>query len=128
MKVRPGPWTQRKEPSSSGEVAAQTSVVGPAAEAARFEARSSNRSRPSVDLHIQELVLDGFEAAHRYMVGDAVERELTRLFTEESALVAITQDVEIERLNGGAFNLKPGSSAEATGIQLARMVYGGLPK
>ena len=82
--------------------------------------------RRSVELHIEELVLDGFEPAHRYTIGEAVARELTRLFTEQGVPIAATQDVEIEHLNGGAINAKPGSNAEATGVQLARVIYGGL--
>jgi hypothetical protein len=83
---------------------------------------------PSVELHIEELVLNGFAPGDRYRIGDAVERELTRLFTEHGAPPAITHDLEIAHLNGGAINLKPGAKAETTGIQLARAIYGGLGK
>lgn len=120
--------TERTEPLSGAEVAAQTPVLGSTAEAARFGPRPANGSRPSVELHIEELVLNGFAPAHRYTIGDAIERELTRLFTEQGAPIAATQDVEIAHLNGGAINMQPGANVEATGIQLARAIYGGLGK
>jgi hypothetical protein len=83
--------------------------------------------RPTnVELHIEELVLHGFASGDSYQIGEAVERELAHLFTEEGTPPLLAQGNEIERLDGGAFEVKPGSKAEAIGAQLARAVYGGL--
>ncbi|MGI8917683.1 MAG: hypothetical protein ACR2H6_03700 [Pyrinomonadaceae bacterium] len=114
------------EPIGSIEVEARPSLVGSNVEALLRGLGSSNHSRPSVNFHIDELVLHGFESARRYAIGDAMQRELTRLFTEEGAPVAITDDVEIAHLNGGAIDVSPSANGEATGIQLARKIYGGL--
>lgn len=78
--------------------------------------------QPSVELHIGELVLDGFESAQRHAIGDAFEKELGRLFTEQGVPASMVEDLKIERLNGGEINLTPG--AEDAGIQLARTIYG----
>lgn len=140
MKEQEGPMSERTDPASGSEVVAHSSLsrpgrsvemdIRPDAEIGRRRgpAPSAVGSPRSVDLHIEELVLNGFPPAHRYAIGDAVERELTRLFTEHGAPVAITDDLEIAHLNGGVINVKPGSNAETTGIQLARAIYGGLGK
>ena len=80
----------------------------------------------SLELHVEELVLHGFAASDRYRIGEAVERELGRLFTERGTPPSLRQGSEIERLDGGAFEVKPGSGAEAIGIQVAQAAYGGL--
>jgi hypothetical protein len=80
----------------------------------------------NIELHIEELVLHGFALGDRYRIGDAMERELARLFAERGAPPSLVQGSEIERLDGGTFEVKPGSGAEAIGVRVARAVYGGL--
>ena len=126
MNDQPALVTERTEPTSIVEVAAQSSLIGPASESSRFSSEFSNNAPRSVELHIEELVLDGFELAHRYTIGEAVERELTRLFTEQGAPIAATQDVEIARLNSGAIEISAGSNAETIGMQLAKAIYEGF--
>jgi hypothetical protein len=114
---QPGPVTERAEPTSSGEGSAQSS---------RLSTQPSHHPQRSVELHIKKLVLDGFEPASRYLIGEAVERELTRLFTDQGVPVALGQGGEMSRLGGGAFELEPGSKAETIGIQLAQTIYRGF--
>jgi len=80
----------------------------------------------SVALHVEELVLMGFSPAERYQIGEAIERELTKLFIERGAPHAITRGGEIARLDGGAFEVRANSSAEMIGAQVANAIYGGL--
>ena len=79
-----------------------------------------------IHLHIEELVLHGFPSGDRHRIGEAVQRELTRLFTEERTLPALTKSAEIDRLNGGSFQTTGTARPEATGAQVARAVFGGL--
>lgn len=108
-------------------------MVGSPIESSRFrsqptrDARSRN-VRQSVELHIDELVLHGFEPAQRYAIGDAVERELARLFNERGLPPGTGEAIEIAEVDGGTIYLSPGSNDEATGRQLARVIYGGLVK
>ena len=67
----------------------------------------------SIELHIEELVLHGFAPGDRYRIGEAVEQELA-------------QGGEIVSVDDGAFEVAPGSRAEAVGAQVAKAVYGGL--
>jgi hypothetical protein len=79
-----------------------------------------------LELYVDELVLDGFAPADRYLIGEAVERELGRLFTEQGSSPTLNHNSEIDRLDGGAFELKPNLGAEAIGVKVAHTVYGKL--
>ncbi len=80
----------------------------------------------NIELHIEELVLHGFAPADRYAIGEAVQRELTRLFTEQGVRPTLANARQIERLDTGAFHVKRGSRADAIGTQVAQSLYGGL--
>lgn len=79
-----------------------------------------------VELHIEELVLHGFASGDRTRIGQAVERELTRLFAEQGTPLSLSQGSDIERLDGGAFEVAPNSKAESIGVHVARAAYRGL--
>ena len=80
----------------------------------------------NVDLHIEELVLHGFEPADHDRIGEVLQRELSRLFVEEGIPPSLTRGAGIDRVEGGPFEAQPGSGAEAIGALVARAVYGGL--
>jgi hypothetical protein len=80
----------------------------------------------NLELRIEELVLRAFAPGDRYRIGDALERELARLFAEQGTPPSLAQGSEIERLDGGAFEVKSGSRAEAIGVHAAQAVYGEL--
>lgn len=82
----------------------------------------------NIELHIEELVLHGFAKGDRYRIAEAVERELTRLFAEKGVPNSLSKGGEIERFDGGAFEMRQGSKAETIGAQVARAVYGGKTK
>ncbi len=80
----------------------------------------------TIEVHIEELVLHGFDPKDRYAIGEAVQRELIRLLAEQDIHPSLGQGYEVARLNAGAFNVKPGVKAEAIGSQVAQSVYRGL--
>lgn len=80
----------------------------------------------NIELHIEELVLHGFESGDRYRIGAAVEAELARLFAEQGVPPSLAQGGEMAHLDGGTFDVAPGSTAEAIGAQVAQALYGGL--
>jgi hypothetical protein len=83
--------------------------------------------RPAnVELHIEELVLHGFAPGDRYLIGEAVERELQRLFAEQGAPPSLTHGAEIGRLDGGSFGVGAGSRGDVIGAHVAQAVYEGL--
>lgn len=82
--------------------------------------------KPNVHLHIDRLVLDGFEHLDRTDLGIAVEAELTRLFGEQGASQTLMHDARVPRLDGGQFNVAQDAGSEAVGTQVAQSIYGGL--
>ncbi len=82
--------------------------------------------RPRIELHIEELVLEGFPPGDRHRIGVAVEAELTRLLEERGVPETLNSSGLIEGINGGSFEVAPGSRAERIGSQVARAVYGGM--
>jgi len=94
----------------------------------RVGAPLSSAMRPSIELHIDELVLHGFETTQRYAIRDTVERELMRLLTEQGAPTNLTHDVDLAHFKGGEIRVSPGSNGETIGVQLARTIYGGLKR
>jgi hypothetical protein len=82
----------------------------------------------NIELHIEELVLHSFPAKDRHLVGEAVQRELTRLLSERGIPSSLSKGGEIARLNGGSFNVKQGSKADVVGRQVAQAVYGGMKR
>ncbi len=84
--------------------------------------------RPSVEWRIEELVLHGFSPGDRYRIGEAVERELTRLLAEQGVPPSLNELGEVDRLDGGEFKIATGTQAETIGVQVARALYSRLNK
>jgi hypothetical protein len=82
----------------------------------------------NIELHIEELVLHGFKMGDRFRISEAVESELARLFAERGVPQSLSKGGEIERIDGGAFDVARGSKPEVMGAQTAKMIYGGLNK
>ena len=77
----------------------------------------------AMELHIDELILHGFPPDGRLSIGDAVERELGRLIAEQGLHGFAGGSVDIERLDGGAFQVAPGSPPKTIGAQVAGAVH-----
>jgi len=84
------------------------------------------RTPYNIELHIEELVLHGFAPKDRYAIGEAVQRELARLFAEQGVPPSVGRGYEAARLDGGSFHIAEGSKGDAIGAQVAQSVYGGL--
>jgi len=77
-------------------------------------------------VYIDELVLHGFAPGDRYSIGEAVERELARLYGECGVSASLMHHIQGVPIDAGAFNLAPGSTADAIGVQVAQALYKGL--
>jgi hypothetical protein len=82
----------------------------------------------SIELHIEELILDGFEQGDKQRIAEAVERELTNLFAKKGIPASLTESNEIRHLDGGVFHAKPDSKPEIIGAKVAQAVYGGMKR
>ena len=79
-----------------------------------------------IEINIGELVLHGFAAGDRYKIANAMEIELTRLFTEQGMPGVFSANTGPGRVDAGTFNTGENSRAESIGIQTAQSVYKGL--
>jgi hypothetical protein len=84
--------------------------------------------RPNIELHIEELVLEGFAPHERHRVAAAVEQHLAQLLAEHGATALLARGGEVARLDGGSFNVAPRAKPESAGEQIARAVYGGFER
>jgi hypothetical protein len=82
--------------------------------------------QPSIHLHIEELVLHGLPSNDRHRIGEALQRELTSLLSEEQPPTSFAKSAEIDYLNGETFQTTGTVRPEATGAQVARAVFGAL--
>ena len=80
----------------------------------------------AIEVHIDELILHGFPPADRHPIGGAVERELARLFAGQGLPRNLASGSAVGQLDGGAFNVAPGTTPEAIGVQIAQAIYSGL--
>lgn len=79
----------------------------------------------AIKLHIDELVLHGFEPADRAALGTALETELARLLAAGDPS-ALTGANALARIDAGGFEMPAHSAPELTGTRLARAVYDGM--
>ena len=75
-----------------------------------------------IELHIEELVLHGFDPHQRHAIGDAVHGELARLLAAHG--IALAGTIDVSHLDGGSFALRPGG--RAAGESIARNVHTAL--
>lgn len=75
-----------------------------------------------IEVHIEELVLHGFDPSMRRRIGDAVESELRGLLTERGLPAVWERSAETIEADGidSVVLTKPGAAGE----QIARAVYG----
>ena len=106
------------------EVRRQTSEFD-APSARHFTALTIQRFNgpPSVDLHIEELVLDGFAPSDRYAIGDSLARELAWLLGEEGIPISLRSENATDEISGASFHLLPNATPPAIGQQIAHAVH-----
>jgi len=80
----------------------------------------------SILVHIEQLVLHGFNPGDRRRIARAVEAELARLVREETPPQWQQNLPALERINGGSFRVQAGANPQAAGAQIARAVFRGL--
>ncbi len=78
----------------------------------------------TLTLHIEELVLDGFDPLDRPALAEAVRSELTRLVAEGGLPTSL--GAAAPSLDAGAFTAAPDAGAHTLGTDVARAIYGGM--
>src|SRR5690606_15851409 len=83
-------------------------------------------SAPSLELRIEQLVLEGVAPGDRYRVADALRAELRRLLGAQGAAANFPASVSERRIDAGTIHIGGGAPADHTGKQIARAVYGAI--
>jgi hypothetical protein len=84
------------------------------------------RSQPSVELHIEELVLHGFAPGDRYVIGDAVQRELAQMLGEQGIPNSLRSENATDEIRGATFNAANDAKPLVIGHKIAHAVYEGF--
>lgn len=85
-------------------------------------------NRPPVRIHIDELVLHGFDPGERHRIAAAVQKELARLIRNEGAPASAGVASSVDSLNAGVIRIPPGSTARAAGVRIGASIYQGLQR
>ena len=83
------------------------------------------KNQHSVDLHIEELVLNGFAPADGYAIGEGLERELQRIIVAEGMPAWLRADGEPSNITIRDYTISSDVQADAVGSQIARTIHGG---
>jgi hypothetical protein len=76
-------------------------------------------SMTTLHVHIDELVLHGFDAASRHGIGDAVQAELQRRFAEQASMLspgAPIEDLSLDRLHTAPVTLSAHAQRDGSAI------------
>jgi hypothetical protein len=82
--------------------------------------------RPNIELHIEELVLEGFDPRQRQAIATALERELGALTGNRGVPPSLSANRRLAHLDGGHFDIPVGAAPDAIGVRLARALYRGF--
>jgi hypothetical protein len=82
-------------------------------------------SRPSVELHIEQLVLRGFSPGDKHAIAAALESELVRLLTEKTP-APLLGNRSVAAAPAKPLTTTEGARPESVGQHLGRSVYGVL--
>lgn len=85
-----------------------------------------NSTSHHLELHIEELILQGFPGCDRDRMGAAITQELTRLFTEQGIPRSFQNTGQSLRLPGGSFEITTGNRVDVAGAEIAQKIYGGF--
>jgi len=90
--------------------------------------RTNTRQKYNINIHIEELVLDGFPVSDQNRITAALQQELHRLLGQGELPVMLRRDGSVVRLDGGTVRLESGATPETMGKQVAQSLYGGLQR
>jgi hypothetical protein len=79
-----------------------------------------------IELHVEELVLHGFETGDRYGIAEAVEHELARLLGQRGVPFSLRSENATDELKAPTFAPALGAKPPAIGRQIAQAVYEGF--
>ena len=96
----------------------------------RRERRAANiqkmkRANRNVEVQIGELILHGFPAADRYIIGDALSNELSQLVMNADTH-SFDRDFHMPVQRAGEISILPDAKPASIGAKVAQTVHAGL--
>ncbi len=79
-----------------------------------------------LEVHIEELMIDGASGIDAADLGPAVERELGRLFSEGGLPPSLARGGAVAQVDGGSIELPAEGGTSGLGARIAGGVYGSL--
>jgi hypothetical protein len=79
-----------------------------------------------IELHVEELLLQGVASIHRDRIARSLERELARLFATQGVSEILLSRGDVRCVDAGAFQTPTGARPGTIGGQLGRAVFVGL--
>jgi hypothetical protein len=73
-----------------------------------------------VIVHIDSLVLRGFNHEERHAIAAGLQQELARLLADTQTAQQLTAKGDMLRLRVGSININPGSKPQGVGVDAAR--------
>jgi hypothetical protein len=83
-------------------------------------------AQPSIELHIEELVLHGFAPGDRHRIAEALQSALMHLLADPTMRGSLATPRETARLDGGSFQVPAHAKPKAIGAQVAQSVQRGM--
>lgn len=81
-----------------------------------------------VIVHIDRLVLNGFNSGDRLAISAGLQQELSSLLADPQAVQALSNQGNIARLKPGRTRIAPGSEPQHVGAQVAQGIGKGIMK
>ncbi len=86
---------------------------------------SRRTTEESFVIEIDELILEGFAPSEKYRIGDAVQRELERTFSDHVRTRELISHDAREVVDAGAFSMHS-TRGDIIGAQIAQAVFSSL--
>jgi hypothetical protein len=77
---------------------------------------------PCIEVHIEELVLDGFAPGDRSQIAKALRRELLLRLAQGEIPRILERDAQIQVLDAGVVDINPNTRAEKIGARVGQAV------
>lgn len=82
--------------------------------------------KPNIELHIEQLMLNGFSRRDAFYIGRAMEQELHRLISEGGIPPNFSGELHLPSLKVSDIQLRKSFSPERIGSQIAGSVHQGF--
>ena len=82
--------------------------------------------RRPVEIHIEELVLHGFDPGDRHRIARAVQRELAKRFRQGGIPESVSDSSALASIDAGAIHIPQGAAPWNAGARIGAAIYRGL--